>query len=76
MATRKKNAEEYFDAAYIGANGNPYGGEKRFTVSHPKYKTVRVAAPTENSAFLVAATVWGVPWTRYDVYAFADVKEE
>lgn len=65
--------DDRYDKAYIKPDGGVYGGKNRFEVRHPKYDTVRVAAPDENSAIVAAASLWGVPWTRYEIYAYATV---
>lgn len=45
----------------------------RFNVRHPAQRPVTVAAPDENSAIVTAAAVWGVPWTKYEIYAYTTV---
>ncbi len=68
--------KDRIDAVFINADKSPYGGKARFIVSHPEQKTVRVAAPDENSAIVAASSVWGVPWTRYDIYSEATVRRD
>lgn len=70
---KKEQTAERYDGAYIKSDGGTYRGKKRFTVSHKSYKTVTVAAPDEISAIVAAANIWGVPWTKVDVYAYASV---
>ncbi len=73
---KKMNEKDRYDAAFIKADGKLYKGKTRFSVAHPKQKTVRVAAPDEDSAIVAASSVWGVPWTRYDIYSEATVKRD
>lgn len=50
-------------AAYEG-----YRGGKRWTVEHPKYGRVRVAAPDDVTALVAAARLWRTKWTALDFY--------
>lgn len=68
------NKKDCYAAAFQRPDGKIYGGRGRYWVRNPDYKAVRVAAPDEISAIATAATVWGVPWTHYRVYAFAEAK--
>lgn len=73
MAANKKDC---YAAAFQRTDGKVYGGKGRYMVRHPEHKTVRVAAPDEISAIAAAATAWGVPWTSYRVYAFAEARRD
>lgn len=65
----KKIKEERLDGVY-----GEYGGKKRFSVSHPDFKTpLRVAAPTEDAAIVAAAESCGRKWTEYAFYAYRRV---
>lgn len=72
----KSTKKDLYDAAFIKADGEPYRGKSRFSVTHPKQKTVRVAAPDEVSAIVAASSAWGVPWVRYDIYSEAIVRRD
>lgn len=67
-----KNKEEKLDGVF----GN-YSGKKRFSVSHPDFRNpLRVAAPSEEAAIVVAAKIRGVKWTAYEFYAYCEVFQE
>lgn len=51
-----------------------YDGARRYSVSHPTYKSLTVTAPDENSAIVAAAERWGAQWTKYDFYSLCEVK--
>lgn len=48
-----------------------YDGDKRWEVSHPEHRTVKVSAPDEASAIYTAALLWRTDWTRITCYAYA-----
>lgn len=50
-----------------------YYGARQYQVQHPRYPKVTVTAPDESSAIVTAAGLWGVKWTRLDIYMDATV---
>ena len=52
-----------------------YDGSKRWQVSHPEHRTVKVCAPDEASAIYTAAQLWRIDWTRISCYAYATVQQ-
>ena len=52
-----------------------YRGSKRFSVQHPKFGTVTVAAPDRDSAMVVAARTWNTKWTSLDFYTVCTVSK-
>lgn len=70
---KKQQTAEHYDGAYIKPDGGVYGGKMRFNVRHPAQRAVTVDAPDENSAIVTAASIWGVPWTKYEIYAYTTV---
>lgn len=70
----KTNARTPFDVAYEKSDGTEYKGVRRWEVQHPKHKkSLRVAAPDENSAIVAAAKRWGETWTSLDFYPMCTV---
>ena len=63
----------YADLILTDATFEGYTGRKRYSVTHPRHGSLRIAAPDEATSIVAAAKRWEERWQAWEFYTSCTV---